>query len=277
MTFKDIKDNPNIVASLKGKDIIALDCDSCNRSFELSKRSLQSKLWASKIDKCFCSRDCSSKGTALAKRKPIIVQCSNCDKDIVKNPVLFSRCKTGIFSCSERCKAANRKKFRPRTCTKCTIKYFYEDGVNSKRRCSDCLDKDTDYKSLTIEEYASLVPNMANRIRSRISGFCRSWNSHLENESCQRCGYSTIIEFAHIKAVSLFDKKTATLGEINDENNVLILCPTHHAEFDRGILTIDQIHPRVARTLNPLPNNHIPVHDSTDTHEPSQSYKVQQE
>jgi predicted restriction endonuclease len=49
------------------------------------------------------------------------------------------------------------------------------------------------------------------------------------------------VEFAHIKPVSSFNKETVTLKEINDKTNILILCPTHHAEFDKGFISLEEI------------------------------------
>lgn len=54
---------------------------------------------------------------------------------------------------------------------------------------------------------------------------------------CAKCGYSTHIEIAHIKAVSDFDD-SATIAEINSINNLIALCPNHHWEYDHGILKL---------------------------------------
>ena len=55
---------------------------------------------------------------------------------------------------------------------------------------------------------------------------------------CAICGYSTHIEIAHIKAVSDFED-SATIAEINSIDNLIVLCPNHHWEYDNGILKLN--------------------------------------
>jgi hypothetical protein len=61
-------------------------------------------------------------------------------------------------------------------------------------------------------------------------------SSKLE-EKCEICSYSLHVEIAHIKPVSDFPHE-ATLAEMNDIENLVALCPTHHWEFDNGYLTV---------------------------------------
>lgn len=48
---------------------------------------------------------------------------------------------------------------------------------------------------------------------------------------CKICGYSKHVENCHVKAIQLFDESTP-LSVINSENNLVLLCPNHHWEFD---------------------------------------------
>lgn len=54
---------------------------------------------------------------------------------------------------------------------------------------------------------------------------------------CYICGYDKHVEIAHIKPVSEFDDNT-TIAEINNIDNLIALCPTHHWEYDNGFLKI---------------------------------------
>jgi predicted restriction endonuclease len=56
-------------------------------------------------------------------------------------------------------------------------------------------------------------------------------------KSCAKCGYDRHIEIAHIRPVSSFPD-TSIIGEINKIDNLIALCPTHHWEYDHGILKI---------------------------------------
>lgn len=55
-----------------------------------------------------------------------------------------------------------------------------------------------------------------------------------EGKSCNKCGYSKHVEVCHRKAVSLFPK-TALVKEINSFDNLILLCPNCHWEFDHFI------------------------------------------
>jgi hypothetical protein len=54
---------------------------------------------------------------------------------------------------------------------------------------------------------------------------------------CAECGYSNYVEICHIKSVSSFSKESR-LEEINSLDNLVILCPNHHWEFDHGLLKL---------------------------------------
>jgi hypothetical protein len=54
---------------------------------------------------------------------------------------------------------------------------------------------------------------------------------------CAICGYTLHVEIAHRKPVSDFPT-SATLGEINNIDNLIPFCPTHHWEWDNGILKL---------------------------------------
>ena len=60
-----------------------------------------------------------------------------------------------------------------------------------------------------------------------------------KSKCCFYCGYDKHYEVAHKKSVSDFDDKSKIVDEINDVENLIALCPTHHWEFDNGFLKID--------------------------------------
>lgn len=69
-------------------------------------------------------------------------------------------------------------------------------------------------------------------------GARRSFEKCGKQRSCLKCGYSIHIEICHVKAVKDFPD-TATISRINDPSNLIALCPTHHWEFDHGLLKLD--------------------------------------
>lgn len=56
---------------------------------------------------------------------------------------------------------------------------------------------------------------------------------------CLICGYSKHADVCHIRAIGSFPGE-ATCGEINQQSNLVRLCPTHHWEFDHGVLAREE-------------------------------------
>lgn len=57
---------------------------------------------------------------------------------------------------------------------------------------------------------------------------------------CWVCSYSTIVEVCHIKAVGSFSPDTS-VGVVNAIDNLLLLCPNHHKELDRGMMKVSDV------------------------------------
>ena len=58
------------------------------------------------------------------------------------------------------------------------------------------------------------------------------------SKQCGVCGYDKHIEICHMRAVSSFSDDSF-IGEINDLNNLVALCPNHHWEFDNNQLELE--------------------------------------
>jgi 5-methylcytosine-specific restriction endonuclease McrA len=54
---------------------------------------------------------------------------------------------------------------------------------------------------------------------------------------CQNCGYDKHVQICHIKPIKNFEE-TATLSEVNASDNLVVLCPNCHWEFDHGLLKL---------------------------------------
>jgi predicted restriction endonuclease len=55
---------------------------------------------------------------------------------------------------------------------------------------------------------------------------------------CAVCGYANHVHVAHIKPVASFPLETP-VTEVNGLDNLVLLCPNHHWEFDHGLLNLD--------------------------------------
>ena len=179
------------------------------------------------------------------------VKCLCCEKMFMKRLTEIAR--TPRHFCSRNCAAQinnqGKRRHPPRKCKKCSQEYITTKEHRSLGYCVGCKATffTTDQaKAMTIKEYTERdsVKNKHPSWRSaHIRNFNRSWNKQLAEQPCQVCGYSTHVELAHIKAISDFPE-SATLGEINSPDNIYVLCPNHHWEFDNGKLPAQNIPPR---------------------------------
>lgn len=93
--------------------------------------------------------------------------------------------------------------------------------------------------NLTKKELFSRCSNWQNA-RSWIQKSARKIYENSEKpKQCVVCGYDKHYEVAHIKAVSDFQDE-ALISEINDEGNLIALCPNHHWEYDNNNFDISE-------------------------------------
>lgn len=135
--------------------------------------------------------------------------------------------------CSRSCAAAYNNKKHPKrrlelnTCKTCQIPV-----KSGHTYCTVCLPQSKDY---TLEEVMYDKHHKSSSwalVRSRARAICKD----LE-KACKNCGYSKHTEICHIKPIKDFPLETK-LSVVNSLENLLILCPNCHWEFDNGLLKI---------------------------------------
>jgi hypothetical protein len=176
------------------------------------------------------------------------INCTNCNITFDKKPSEMKKTKNHF--CTRNCAASfnNRGKRRhpPRTCKKCNLTYVTSKTHRSLSICIDCtsqINTTEQIKKMSKKDYRereSVKNRHPSWLNSHIRNFNRSWNSELRKLPCQKCGYNTHVELAHIKGIKDFNDDS-TIEEINSPDNILVLCPNHHWEFDNGILKIQDI------------------------------------
>ena len=146
--------------------------------------------------------------------------------------------------CSKRCAnlRLNVKKWKNHTkkILNCIICGTAVDLRSKSKICLECYAQQTKniIEKITVGELKSKHKTKNNPWYSaEIRKFCRTYNSDLLNKPCQKCGYDKYTELCHIKPISSFSDKS-TIEEINNKNNIIVLCPNHHWEFDNGLFTI---------------------------------------
>lgn len=112
-------------------------------------------------------------------------------------------------------------------CPDCQIKYIRADSLtclSCSKSLGDLTLNDAIYKNNHRSSAFALIRNRARRMYDNVI-----------NGGCKICGYSKHVEVCHIKPISKFDGE-CKISEINSENNIVILCPNHHWEFDNNLI-----------------------------------------
>ena len=155
------------------------------------------------------------------------------------------------------CLQCNKETFNPKFCGRsCNAKYHnrnpYRERKNPQGKCQkcnieirkqliyckDCTPSRYSWKNVTIgdakrrdkKQYTNRVRENARRIKFK------NLNKIIP---CQNCGYEKFVEICHIKAISSFPDDTL-ISVINDDSNILALCPNCHWEFDNGLIKIGE-------------------------------------
>lgn len=183
------------------------------------------------------------------RKSKISMTCTQCNASFYRVQSQIEKSKSGLSFCSQSCSATyhnknskklidSRRKLEA-TCAKCG-----QPNSKARKYCKDCFKEirnDEFIQHMTVLELGIDQSKRQYQINSNIRALARkicSKRNHVKY--CQYCGYDKHIEICHIKPISSFDS-CATIMEINSPENILILCPNHHWEFDRGLITIEEV------------------------------------
>lgn len=158
------------------------------------------------------------------------MNCRNCNKETT-NPSFCNRSCAAIWNNS---KHPKRKPIFDRKCKRCG-----EIGKQGPRQyCQPCkhLIKLDEVQSTPMKHYF-----MKGNARVKYTSI-RDWarrTMHLNKvpKTCKVCGFNIIVECSHINPISSFNENQL-MGEVNSLDNLVYLCPNHHAMFDKGLLRL---------------------------------------
>jgi len=158
-------------------------------------------------------------------------------------------CKTETLNpkfCSKSCSAIYTNKLFPKRKTKRKCIVCGENVISYKHsRCKihqkEYLETKYDFiEDLTLEHYwnkKSLLLLPKSSKNSHIRLLARSHFKQLTDLPCHNCGYDKHVEICHIKPIRDF-LPTDKVGDVNNLNNLIQLCPNCHWEFDNNLLTL---------------------------------------
>lgn len=114
-------------------------------------------------------------------------------------------------------------------------------AVSKSKRCMNCISPKhaiVRFSSATTKGMLFLKRTNYQSARSTIQRLARkTYLLYNSSPACIVCGYDRHVEISHKTAVSNFPED-ALISEINHIDNLVPLCPTHHWEFDNGLLSI---------------------------------------
>jgi len=168
-----------------------------------------------------------------------VIVCAFCGKEVKKyiSPGDKEKNRTGNFYCSRSCAAKKNNKDFPKRkeeglCRGCNCQI-----PASSTFCKKCyLERfQVDWDKITYGEVKSQrIYQRNSRVRDLARALVKKEN--LER-ICENCGYNKHVEVCHKKGISTFTDDTL-ISTINSKENLVLLCPNCHWEFDKGLLNL---------------------------------------
>lgn len=150
--------------------------------------------------KRFCNRSCAAKhnNRKFPKRRAFYPLCENCGQETGSKPG-----------------SSYKRKF----CPPCAKAARNPNGYTAQKTKGALFSIRANWQSAR-----SAIQRGAHRVYS---------GPHI----CKICGYETHVDLCHIRPVADFPDDTL-ISEINSQDNLVMLCPNHHREFDCGHLEL---------------------------------------
>ena len=159
--------------------------------------------------------------------------CAFCEKPVVRTLSELKKSKSGRNFCSKQCAAKHNniipKRKKTKKCRICKNLIFSQVSY-----CIDCYTAKHYLKDKTLAE-AIKNRQDANRYTGIRGNARKIYEASEKTKCCAVCGYKKHFHICHIKDIAKFSLGTL-ISTINDINNLVALCPTHHWELDHDEL-----------------------------------------
>jgi hypothetical protein len=147
--------------------------------------------------------------------------------------------------CSRSCAAKYNNVLYPKRTTESRCKICNDKIWKGKTYCKHCWQRKVEENSIakwdstTLKEMIFLGNANAGGRYPYIRTLARQkYIKSDKPKQCLICNYSLHFDVAHVKAIKDFPL-SATIGEINNLNNLEALCKNHHWEYDHGHITLE--------------------------------------
>jgi hypothetical protein len=207
-------------------------CGYCNKEFIKWKKEVKANN--------FCDAACAQNHRT---KDTVTLPCAYCQEPVRRSRAEHRDSKSGNVFCNRSCSAEYNNRF----CDNLILSRKVAQGQcvdcgspilshSKRKRCQDCVSasfkKGEDCPIWKLVNVRGAKSNAYSAIRYRARKVAEE---HLEYTKCQVCGYDKYVEICHKKGISEFNEDTL-VSIVNDPNNLLVLCPNHHKELDRGIM-----------------------------------------
>lgn len=158
-------------------------------------------------------------------------------------PLLFRLVRSERRYTSLSCLQCAEPTSNPKFCSRSCAALFNNARTDIKRRepegsCSSCGERISTRNKYCTDCRLTVRAGTKGTSRNRRNYICTSARKlYFQNRahSCVICGYEKHVEVCHIKDVSSYPAGTSYLV-INEQSNLVGLCPNHHWEFDHYLL-----------------------------------------
>ena len=202
-------------------------CKHCSKPFEVPLRRIRHREKMGMSPFVYCSSECRVKDCAP---KELTLCCVICNTQFTKKDNEDKIC------CSRVCAGKLGKPKEQKYCKSCNKEIPY-----NKHFCTSCVDtgrhrlKRYGYKP----QNEIRIKDLVRRKGASRYDIVRQWARRdalkdIELPCCERCGYNKHVEVAHRKPVSDFSEETL-ISEVNSKENLMLLCPNCHWEFDHNL------------------------------------------
>jgi len=215
--------------------LITLICNYCKKEFYREHRLFRRDNNLER--KHYCSKSCQTKGQLKAIiEKP----CSFCGKPVFRTSI---NNKSGNVFCSTSCTAKFNTLYNGRKLTS-ACKQCGKPNTSTRIYCRSCWqkqDKAKEFAMLPLSSLRQVTGKKHYQIYGTIRMYSRSIYKNIHGKvNCLYCGYDKHVEICHITPIKDFPD-SALVSDVNAPDNLLALCPNHHWEFDKNIITIEDI------------------------------------
>jgi hypothetical protein len=221
----------------KRTDKFEFICKHCGKTFEKSKQYLSKNRYK---EPKFCCQKCQKEW--YEENSYVTVKCEKCDKEFKILKSAYDKSENKHFFCSHSCSASynnakkEKKKKSYNKCPICGNLKYYKSEV-----CSDCRNKEKrKIKDRTLGLFIDGKKYLTSKCSEIRKDARRTIEESKKEKVCAYCHnheFDNILEVHHIKGILEFDRE-ATIAEINNEDNLIWLCPNHHKMLEMGLIEL---------------------------------------